>query len=333
MVTSASRERARAGAALFGAGGLLGGATVLVANWDTLDRPRITAVVVAALAVAVLLRWRDHLGSGEAHALCVLGTVAIATGEVLGGGGAATATIGILHSFVAIYACAMTGRAPAAAQIVFIAVAQFTALTLLGEQADALGQVLLTVGASASTGAVVGVLMAQVRRLAASDPLTGLANRRAADEGLLRAQADAQRTGNPLCVAVLDLDAFKQLNDTAGHATGDRVLQQAARNWSAELRAGDLLARTGGDEFLAVLGDCDLDRGATIAGRLWAVTPSPVRCSIGLAVWDAEETMERLLARADAALYVRKREGRDGVQIDRSRTPARVASESGRPRS
>lgn len=306
-MTSLGRQRARALAALFAAGGLLGGATVLVAGWDTLDRPRITAVVVTAFTLAGFLRARDHLSGAEAHVVCVLGTLAVATAEVLGGGGAATATIGILHCFVAVYVCATMSSRAAAAQFAFIAVAQFTALTLLGERAHAVGQVVLTVGAAASIGAVVGGLMGQVRRMAASDPLTGLANRRAADDALLRAQADAQRTGNPLCVTVLDLDAFKQLNDTHGHATGDRVLQQAARNWGAELRGGDVLARMGGDEFLAVLAECDLDHATRIADRLCAVTPSPVHCSAGVAVWDGEESIERLLARADAALYTHKR--------------------------
>lgn len=327
---SPGTQRARALAALFAAGGLLGGATVVVEGWGTMDRPRIAAVVVAAFALSVLLRVRDHLSGAEAHVVCVVGTLAVATAEVFGGGGAATATTGILHCFVAIYVCATMSREAAAAQFAFIAVAQFIALTLLGERAQAVGQVVLTVGAAASIGAVVGVLMGQVRRMAHSDPLTGLANRRAADDALLRALADAQRTGNPLCVAVLDLDAFKQLNDTRGHATGDRVLQQAARNWGAELRAGDLLARMGGDEFLTVLADCDIDLATGIVDRLCAVTPSPVRCSAGLAAWNGEESKERLLARADAVLYARKRERRTPVPPHPS--PATASPASARPR-
>jgi diguanylate cyclase (GGDEF)-like protein len=320
-VADLASARARALAALYGAGSGLGALTLLLAEWYTLDRPRLWAVVALAAGVAIALRLRDRVGVVAAQALVVTGTLAVAIGAWLAGGGAATATVAILHTFVAVYACAMMRPRVAALHIGLMAVAQYTVLVRLGETAQAPGQVVLAVGAAASTGAVVGMLVGQVRRLAASDPLTGLANRRAADAALERARADAQRSGNPLCVAVLDLDAFKQLNDTRGHATGDEVLRGAARNWSAELRGGDLLARMGGDEFMAVLRDCDVEAARMIATRLVDVTPPLVRCSVGVADWDGTESMERLLARADSALYQMKREGSGGVRVSRAPGP------------
>jgi diguanylate cyclase (GGDEF)-like protein len=158
--------------------------------------------------------------------------------------------------------------------------------------------------------AQVGALYHEVGRLARTDGLTGVANRRAWDEELPRALARAARSGGRLCVALVDLDHFKDYNDRHGHQAGDRLLKAAAAAWQARLRKTDLLARYGGEEFAVLLPDCGLDAAMVIAERLRTAQPE-VTCSLGVAAWDAREGDGQLVARADRALYAAKAAGRD----------------------
>lgn len=160
-------------------------------------------------------------------------------------------------------------------------------------------------------------------RDARQDPLTGLANRRAADETLplLLAQAEAAR--RPLALAMLDVDHFKQINDVHGHAVGDEVLSAMSLVLRARLRGSDLLARVGGEEFMLALPGTLAARAAETCERLraavavhdWqAIAPGlAVTVSLGLVQWRPGETRTSLLERADAALYQAKRSGRDRV--------------------
>jgi diguanylate cyclase (GGDEF)-like protein/PAS domain S-box-containing protein len=154
-------------------------------------------------------------------------------------------------------------------------------------------------------------LLIEVEILARSDPLTGLANRRALDERLPQEMARARRRGSSLCLAIIDIDHFKAYNDGQGHLAGDAVLRECALAWDSKLRGEDTIVRYGGEEFLIVLPDCTLEHAAEIVERLRTATPSAQTCSAGLACWDLAETMDDLLERADAALYRAKREGRD----------------------
>jgi diguanylate cyclase (GGDEF)-like protein len=142
---------------------------------------------------------------------------------------------------------------------------------------------------------------------ASTDPLTGLPNRRAWDARL----ADALREGARFTVAMLDLDHFKQYNDTHGHLAGDRLLKETAAMWREHVRAGDLLARLGGEEFGLLLFDCDLERAREVIERLRGDVYHDRTCSAGFAVHRAGELSERVMARADAALYEAKESGRD----------------------
>ncbi|HSR22705.1 MAG TPA: sensor domain-containing diguanylate cyclase, partial [Candidatus Eisenbacteria bacterium] len=155
-------------------------------------------------------------------------------------------------------------------------------------------------------------LLAALERSARTDSLTGLANRRAWDEQLPAALGAA--TG-PVCLAALDLDRFKSYNDAFGHPAGDGLLRDAGDAWQAQLRSGDLLARYGGEEFLVLLPDCDLDSARPVLERLRLATPNGQTVSVGLAQWDGTETARQLMARADAALYAAKREGRDRLHL------------------
>jgi diguanylate cyclase (GGDEF)-like protein len=154
-------------------------------------------------------------------------------------------------------------------------------------------------------------LLARLEEVARTDDLTGLLNRRAWEERLPLELARARRHGNPLCVAMLDLDHFKNYNDERGHQAGDRLLKQSAAAWVTELRASDTLARYGGEEFTVALPGCTLPNATDLVERLRAAMPGDQTVSAGVACWNGRESAEELVGRADAALYQAKRNGRD----------------------
>lgn len=158
-------------------------------------------------------------------------------------------------------------------------------------------------------------LLVEVEALARSDSLTGLPNRRALDEQLPREMARARRAESDLCLAILDLDHFKDYNDTQGHLAGDEMLRRCAIAWDSELRGEDTIIRFGGEEFLAVLPDTSPEQAAGIVERLRAATPAGQTCSAGLACWDYVESAEDLVGRADSALYRAKAAGRDQLVL------------------
>jgi diguanylate cyclase (GGDEF)-like protein len=161
------------------------------------------------------------------------------------------------------------------------------------------------------------LLAARLQRTARTDALTGLPNRRAWDEELEREIRHAGRTETPLCVALLDLDFFKQFNDLNGHPAGDSHLKEACSLWSSRLRAADLIARYGGEEFAVLLTATDADQGRRVIESLRACVPREETVSGGIAQWDGVESGPELFARADAALYEAKRRGRDRTVLAR----------------
>jgi diguanylate cyclase (GGDEF)-like protein len=163
---------------------------------------------------------------------------------------------------------------------------------------------------------------AEVRRLAAIDPLTGIYNRRSWEEQLARELARARREGRPLSVAMIDLDHFKQFNDKNGHPAGDRLLTETAAAWRSTIRATDILARYGGEEFAAALPDCPSDQAVGIMERLGGIVPQGQTLSAGVACWDGVESGPALMARADRALYLAKELGRNRVIVADERTEA-----------
>jgi diguanylate cyclase (GGDEF)-like protein len=149
-------------------------------------------------------------------------------------------------------------------------------------------------------------LLARLESIAHTDELTGLLNRRAWREEVPREMARAKREHWPLCVAMLDIDGLKRLNDTHGHHAGDQLLKQNAAAWSAALRPVDLLARYGGDEFAAVLTGCRLGDARKLIERLIDATPEDHSFSVGIAEWDGTQDLHALMAEADASLYAAK---------------------------
>ncbi len=161
---------------------------------------------------------------------------------------------------------------------------------------------------------------AQLAEQARRDPLTGLANRRGMEESIETEMRRACRTRAPMTLLMLDLDGLKVFNDTYGHEAGDRLITAAAAGWQARLRPTDVLARYGGDEFVALLPGCDEQLAMRVAEALLQSLPPGGACSVGLAEWDRTETMDNLLARADTALYAGKRSG--GGRAIRALPPA-----------
>ncbi len=156
-------------------------------------------------------------------------------------------------------------------------------------------------------------LVRELDSQARTDPLTSLPNRRWLPDELERALTRARGQHFELCLALIDLDHFKRFNDENGHQAGDRLLREAADHWRAALRTSDFLARYGGDEFIALLPDCDIDEAQMVIDRLCAATPAGISSSAGIATWDGRESPAELIARADAALYATKAARRDGA--------------------
>jgi diguanylate cyclase (GGDEF)-like protein len=181
-------------------------------------------------------------------------------------------------------------------------------------QVDGTGRIAATMRMLAAETAMAlerSDLLARLEEVARTDDLTGLLNRRGWEEQLPRELARARRNTEPLCVAMLDLDFFKNYNDERGHQAGDRLLKQSAAAWVSELRASDTLARYGGEEFSVALPGCTLVNAKDIVERLRAAMPADQTVSAGVACWNGRETAEELVGRADAALYEAKRMGRD----------------------
>jgi diguanylate cyclase (GGDEF)-like protein len=153
-------------------------------------------------------------------------------------------------------------------------------------------------------------LLRTVQELARTDQLTGVPNRRAFEEMLPVVLAGAT-PGAPSCVAMLDLDHFKDYNDEHGHPAGDLLLQDVTRAWSRELRGTDVLARFGGEEFVVVLRDCTINDAAAVLDKLRRATPAEQTVSIGIAQWDGAESRQALVQRVDEALYTAKSRGRN----------------------
>jgi diguanylate cyclase (GGDEF)-like protein len=164
---------------------------------------------------------------------------------------------------------------------------------------------------------------AQLQRLARTDPLTGMLNRLALDDEADRLFIRARQAGTPLSVLMVDVDHFKRINDSFGHAVGDRVLATLARNLDAAVWPPARLGRMGGEEFLVLLPGTGLAEGLALAGQLRAAagqlpSPSsevpPVTISAGIATLDAGDAdAQALVRRADRALYEAKRAGRNRV--------------------
>lgn len=167
--------------------------------------------------------------------------------------------------------------------------------------------------------------LSRIQTLATRDELTSLANRRYMTEILADEERRRKMQGQPVCIALIDIDLFKQINDTYGHAAGDKVLCAFARQAQAVLRNSDVLARWGGEEFLLLLPDTDLPSARLVIERLKeqlaaldfsAIVPGRrVTFSSGLVALPPDESTEEGISRADHAMYRAKAAGRDCIVV------------------
>ena len=168
-----------------------------------------------------------------------------------------------------------------------------------------------------------------LRNLAMVDPLTGLYNRRFAEQRLRTEVARSERKGHPLTVITFDLNNFKYINDNYGHAAGDRVLQEFAFRLNKVIRGTDLAVRLGGDEFLVLLPECTLGQLQLVLGRLGAIEVEwdgrkiPVTFSAGWKQYERGDQPHELLEKADQALYAKKRASK-ALPLDEKKTPFHV---------
>ncbi|OEO32471.1 hypothetical protein VW23_011690 [Devosia insulae DS-56] len=165
-----------------------------------------------------------------------------------------------------------------------------------------------------------------VRREALLDPLTKVYNRKAFDDGLLRAVSRAEEHGDHMCLMLIDIDHFKRFNDTWGHQTGDQVLRLVAMTLKSNIKGRDIAARYGGEEFAAVLPDTDLEGAVILADNIRKAIQAKellkrstneklgrVTASFGVAMYRAGDTPSTLIERADRCLYAAKHRGRNMV--------------------
>ena len=186
-----------------------------------------------------------------------------------------------------------------------------TAVIAVTAHHNPVGVALISITTTAGAGVLVGYVQALFRRQSLVDALTALPNRGALETIMRRETSIAGRVHEPLIVGLIDLDGFKQINDTEGHLAGDGVLASFARLWRTHLRLTDSLVRYGGDEFVLLMPGCQLADAVESLERIRRLGAQA--CSIGLTEWVPGDTGDTVLARADAALYLAKERGRDRI--------------------
>jgi diguanylate cyclase (GGDEF)-like protein len=171
-----------------------------------------------------------------------------------------------------------------------------------------------------------------LHRMAQTDSMTGLLNRRAFEEILARELVRSNQIGKSLAVLLVDIDRFKHVNDRWGHQAGDEVIRRVGDSLRKSMRPSDALSRFGGEEFMILLRDVNTEQSSEIAGRLreeiadLTELPGEVRLtvSIGVAASHPFDVPQELLRRCDEALYRSKRGGRNLVTVDRSGAADRI---------
>ena len=325
------------GGSLFVVGGLVAGVSAafyragLPAGQRGPDSAWIVAYVCAALGAGLgiaLLAARDRLPARAAvflpFAAITLITVPMLVAQTT------TTTDAILLLWPILYAgCllseAVTWATITASLLALVAASVVDPRLTVTSYAPVAATQALTVWVMITLQRRVHRVIGELSRQARTDPLTGLANRRALLDTLDREMAAHLRRGSALSLMMIDADQFKQLNDTAGHEAGDEVLRQLAAVLSRGSRRGDLVARFGGEEFMMIMTDCALPDAVARADQLRAQIAAEsaawhhaLTVSIGVAELPRDvpesDAGARLVGQADAALYAAKQDGRNRVE-------------------
>lgn len=316
---------ARAMALLWLVGGITSLLVVVLPHPPTLHREVLLAIgLVAPLKAAVIYRLREVLPRRIYPWLLGTGTGVTTALVAAGGGGTASVSFSFFYTWVVIYALLFFPPITAGVQLVGAALAYGIVLWSM----DSFGSGSFTaveptvLGAVIATTCMVVLLLSNAREASEIDPLTHVANRRGLDRRLAEAMEQAEKHPDPLVVALIDIDHFKQINDEQGHDAGDRILRELVRRWTPLVRAGDTIARFGGDEFVIVLPACSLPDADAVLHRLRQAAPDGVSCSLGSAVFRPEDSASLVISRADAALYDAKRLGRNQLAWAHEHPPA-----------
>ncbi|MCL4422691.1 MAG: GGDEF domain-containing protein [Actinobacteria bacterium] len=315
-----SSSRAEVLALLWLAGGLLALVGLALPQTDGVNRlgNDLTALmgIPAALGLVVL---RRRLPSWSYHVILAAGTIAVGCGIFFEGGGIGSIAASAIFVWVALYAGYFFAPWQLAVQLSLMIAVDIGALQAHMHTGEAAGAAVV-LGVAVVAGGVASYLSGKLRRQAITDPLTGALNRQGFAL-LLEAEINrAARSKEPLSLAVIDLDSFKYVNDSYGHQVGDRLLASLVERWRPGLRKVDVLARYGGDEFVAILPNCDLDRARGVMERLSKEGGYP--CSIGLAQWQSNEDSESLVSRADQAQRAAKSTGKARVATAELSSPS-----------
>jgi diguanylate cyclase (GGDEF)-like protein len=309
-------------------------------RWREITLSLLLQAVVGLLLLADVRGRRD--GAPRMRAIGICGVVAYLVAVALMRDGAgASAGFGPLVLLPVAWSSLRARRTELAVAVIGAAVVYLAPMVIIGAPRypqSALRAAILFVVIAGGLGITVMHLVRRVERLirqlsalARTDELTGVANRRAWTELLGREVSLSRRTGRPLVVAMIDLDCFKQYNDSHGHLAADRLLREAAAAWVATLRDTDVVARWGGDEFALLLPSCDPACAAMVIERLRAACPA-VQFSAGVAEADAGSTPESIIAAADAAVYEAKRTRRSTTALAGRRGERQDARPASPPR-
>ena len=317
-----ARTRLRqSGALLFAAGGVTLAAVLTAPDPDPSDHGSLLiCAAIFAVAAAVLITWRN-VPDALLHLICPLGTVGTTVATALAEPVGLTPIFYLLPMLVASY---FLPRGEILANYAFALLACGVALALWVDPGLRSAMFMAVTAIVGVVTLVVLSLREQVHRLvtqlgalATQDFLTGALNRGAFEQRLEAELARTDRIAAPCGLVVLDVDHFKRLNDTQGHASGDRALQALAQAVAAAKRRSDIFGRIGGEEFAVVLPDTGVAGAAVFAEKLrtcLAGTMGDITASFGVTdARTAGRTVRGMLNSADLALYAAKRAGRDQV--------------------
>lgn len=295
--------------------GLVAWFTALVPFSPTAPRTLAAALGAVAVALGLLLhRWADRVTALAVHGVLTTATAAIGWSVAASTTAAGTQVTATAFLWVALYSAIVHTRRGLAAHLGLVGAALAVGLAASGVVSPFQTWSFVMALVCAISVVLHGVV-AELRGLATRDTLTGALTRGAFLEAAERTLRHTTRTGRPVSVVVLDLDDFKVVNDTLGHAAGDAVLVATTSAWRGAARQEDVLGRLGGDEFALLLPGSDTTAAAALVDRLRS-TPTASGWSSGTATLAPGEDVDALLARADAALYAHKR-ARTGTSLPR----------------
>ncbi|MHB8191647.1 MAG: GGDEF domain-containing protein [Ferrimicrobium sp.] len=278
------------------------GAAIPISRYAPVRGELAIAVVNTLVGVAIAV-WMSRVTRRWIHVLLFLFVFEVSALLVLSNTEAgAILTLGAFP-WIGIFLGYFASRRQLLGYLVLITVS-LVASVLLSPVSDLALPAGIVLGITWLTSVLLSILVTQLQRQATTDQLTGAVNRAGffqATEHLVR---NASRSGRSFTLCLIDLDGFKQVNDTRGHTAGDRVLVDVVEAWRVVLAPDDLLARFGGDEFAVLFCDCDLEHANAVMDDL--VRVAPISFSFGITSWSYGEVIDEALRRADATLYRHK---------------------------